>query len=272
MELYQLNQGKIPYLSFPVLETIPWIRHGFSTRLGGVSTGIHRSMNLGFQNGDEKENVYENYARICDVIGVKPESIVHAKQTHLDQYRIVDYDDIGKGYNRERDYDDIDALVTNHSGITLTILTADCVPVYLVDPENKAIGLVHSGWSGTVKRIAAKTVQGMMSAYGTKPAQVIAVTGPCICADCFEVGDEVADAFLNEFGSNRFSLITHKVDERYHINLAESIAQSLLDIGLNSSNIHQSGLCTACNPDLLFSHRVTQGKRGTMAAFLSINE
>lgn len=270
MERYRLNQGKTPYLSFPILEDIPWIHHGFSTRLGGVSTGIHHSMNLGFQNGDEKENVYENYARICDVIGVGPESIVHAKQTHLDQYRIVSYDDLGKGYNKERDYDNVDALITNHSGITLTILTADCVPVYLVDTINKAIGLVHSGWRGTVKQIAAKTVQGMSKVYGTKPDNIIAVTGPCICQECFEVGDEVADAFLMEFGDEHFNMITRKLNGKYHISLTESVALSLQNIGVKRSNIHQSTLCTACNPKLLFSHRITQGKRGTMAAFLAI--
>lgn len=272
MKHYHLNEISTPYLTFPILENIPWITHGFSTRLGGVSSGIHSTMNLGFLNGDIPENVVENYQRICSAIGVNPQSVVHAKQTHKDQYRVVTTKDCGKGYCFERDYDDIDALITNQAGITLTILTADCVPVYLVDPVQKAIGLVHSGWRGTVQRIAAKTVEGMRKNFGTKPEDVLAVTGPCICKSCFEVGDEVADAFLQEFGSEKYMLISEIKNGKAHIDLPRAIAESLVKIGLKPDNIQMSGLCTACKPELLFSHRITKGKRGTLAAMLAMRD
>ena len=268
MEYYKIIQETTPYIAFPALMKFSWLRHACSTRLGGVSTGIHATMNLGFQNGDLHEHVYENYKRICAAIDVTPESVVHARQTHKDRVRVVAAEDRGKGYNRERDYDDIDALVTRDSNVTLTVLTADCVPVFLVDPVNRAIGLAHSGWRGTVSRIAAKTVQCMQNNYGTRPANVIAVTGPCICCDCYEVGEEVADAFRNEFGAEVFTLISKQKNGKAHINLSETIAQSLYEIGV--MKVEQSGLCTACHPDLLFSHRVTQGKRGTLASFMSI--
>lgn len=273
MELYRLNQNSTPYISFPILEEYDWLRHGCSTRLGGVSTGIHSTMNLGFQNGDFPERVYENYNRICTAIGVQPESVVHAKQTHKDRVRIVTAEDRGKGYNRDRDYDDIDALITNESGVTLTILTADCVPVYLVDPVKRVIGLAHSGWRGTVQRIAAKTVKYMQETYGCRPADIIAVTGPCICWDCYEVGEEVAESFRSEFGDNLFQKISHAEHSNYtkpHIDLTEAIAQTLLEAGLKEDSVTQCGMCTSCNSELLFSHRVTQGKRGTLASFLSI--
>ncbi len=270
MELYRLNQHSTPYISFPVFDDYDWLLHGCSTRQGGVSTGIHASMNLGFQNGDLPERVYENYNRICAAIGVLPETVVHAKQTHKDNIRIVTTEDMGKGFNRERDYEDIDALITNESGVTLTILTADCVPVFLVDPVNKAIGLVHSGWRGTVQQIAAKTVTCMCKAYGSKPADIIAVTGPCICCDCYEVGDEVAEIFHQTFGQGAIEKIMKFINGRYHINLSEAIAYSLSEIGVKPTSIFQCGPCTACNSELLFSHRVTQGKRGTLASFLSI--
>ncbi len=274
MEAYRLNTDRTPYISFPALEGFDWLCHGCSTRLGGVSTGIHSTMNLGFQNGDRPEAVYENYNRICSAIGVEPESIVHAKQTHKDKIRIITTEDKGKGFNRERDYDDIDALITNESGLTLTILTADCVPVFLVDSVKRAIGLVHSGWRGTVQRIAAKTVRCMQETYGSRPSDIIAVTGPCICCDCYEVGDEVVEKFRNEFGSKVFQQISRSVNEphgnRIHLDLSEVIKQSLLEAGLKEELITQSGLCTSCNSELLFSHRVTQGKRGTLASFLAL--
>lgn len=270
MESYRLVNDTTPYVIFSSLEQLDWLTHAVSTRLGGVSTGIHSTMNLGFQNGDLQENVFENYKRICTAIGVLPESIVHAKQTHKDRVRVVTAADRGKGYNRARDYDDIDALVTNEPGVTLTILTADCVPVFLVDPVKRAIGLVHSGWRGTVARIAAKTVLCMQNTYCSNPEDILAVTGPCICSDCYEVGDDVADAFRSEFGDKVFVRISKKVDGKSHINLSEAIAQSLYMIGVN--RVIQSGFCTACNSDILFSHRVTQGKRGTLASFLAIKQ
>lgn len=270
MESYKLNMNITPYISFPQLDEYKWLCHGCSTRLGGVSTGIHTSMNLGFQNGDRPENVYENYKRICRVIGVQPESVVHAKQTHKDRVRIVTADDKGKGYNRERDYDDIDALITRESGVTLTILTADCVPVFLVDPVTRAIGLVHSGWRGTVQRISGKTVRMMHDVFGCNPADIIAVTGPCICKECYEVGEEVSSAFRNEFGDNVFRQISEMKSNKMHIDLSEAIAHTLQQEGLKSESVINCGLCTACNSELLFSHRITKGRRGTLASFLSM--
>lgn len=268
MKQYRIINEKTPYVAFPSLEEFPWLKHACSTRLGGVSTGIHASMNLGFQNGDLPENVYENYNRICAAIGVSPDSVVHAKQTHKDRVRVVTAEDKGKGYKRDRDYDDIDALITNEPEITLTILTADCVPVFLVDPVKHSIGLAHSGWRGTVARIAAKTVQCMQDSFGCNPSDIVAVTGPCICCDCYEVGDEVADEFYKEFGSDVFERISLRRNGKAYINLSEAIAYSLFETGVKK--VAQSGLCTACNSDLLFSHRVTQGKRGTLASFLTI--
>ena len=270
MNQYLINRNSVPYISFPLFDNLPWLKHGCSTRLGGVSTGIHATMNLGFQNGDLPDNVYENYRRICDAIGIEPESVVHAKQTHKDYVRVVTAKDRGKGYNRDRDYDDIDALITNEPGITLTILTADCVPVFIVDPVEKAIGLVHSGWRGTVQRITEKTVKSMQDNFGCKPKNLLAVTGPCICSNCYEVGPEVADAFHDEFGSDMFLKISHQHNGKTHIDLSETIIRTLLAAGLDSASVVKSGLCTACNSELLFSHRITQGKRGTLASFLSM--
>ncbi len=261
--------NEIPVIQFPLLERIAWLKHGVSTRLGGVSEGIYASMNLGFLNGDSRENVQENYKRICNSIGIDADSMVFSYQTHTDHIRKVSSADCGKGYSKERDYKDIDALITNDSKVTLVIFTADCVPVFLVDTVNHAIGLAHSGWKGTKNKIAVKTLNKMEEEYGTTPQNVLAVTGPCICRSCYEVGDDVEKQFQDAFTEEQFNKITAM---EHHVDLALAIQFSLEEAGIKPENISDSGFCTACNSDILFSHRASKGKRGTMASFLKINQ
>ncbi|HWT27080.1 MAG TPA: peptidoglycan editing factor PgeF, partial [Mobilitalea sp.] len=201
---------EVPYLSFPVLSDIPFIRHGFSTRLGGVSCGMFSTMNLGYDSGpyvDDQANVEENYRRISKSIGIDPDSIVISKQVHKTNIRQVDTQDCGKGLFKPRDYDEIDGLITNKPGITLVTKYADCVPLYFVDPVKKAIGLTHSGWRGTVKKIGRITVQEMEKHFGSNPKDIIAVIGPSICKDCYEVGDEVANGFKDAFSESSYNKI-----------------------------------------------------------------
>lgn len=267
----------VPYMEFPVLSEIPFIIHGFSTRLGGVSTGMFASMNLGsgpLPYQDDPENIRENFIRIAESIGVDPESLVLSDQVHKTRIRVVDENDRGKGFIRPRDYDEIDGLITNTPNLTLVTKYADCVPLFFVDPKQKAIGLSHSGWKGTVGRIGHITVNEMQKAFGSNPEDIIAVIGPSICMNCYEVGDEVASEFRNAFSLNEHNMDILKPNHngRYQLNLWEANRKVLLDAGLKPENIHISEVCTACNSDLLFSHRKTMGKRGSLAAFLAIKE
>ncbi|MDF2908158.1 MAG: hypothetical protein K0R34_3479 [Herbinix sp.] len=267
----------VPLLTFPVLSQIPYLKHGFSTRIGGVSDGMFSSMNLGRGLGpikDEKENVVENYRRISKSIGIDVNSIVISQQVHKTNIRVVTEEDRGKGLFIPRDYEEIDGFITNKPGITLVTKYADCVPLYFVDQKKKAIGLTHSGWRGTVAGIGRCTVEELQMQYGCEPSDIIAVIGPSICSDCFEIGEDVAIEFEKAFPRAYDSNILSKIGEsgKYLCDLWAANRQILLNAGLREENIHISGVCTCCNDDLLFSHRKTAGKRGSLAAFLAIND
>ena len=274
----RLNRGAAaPYIEFPPLSDIPFIVHGFSTRLGGVSTGIFSSMNLGADSSpykDNPDNIKENYIRIAESIGVEADSLVISDQVHKTNIRLVDEKDRGKGFMISKDYKEIDGLITNTPNITLVTKYAVCVPLYFVDPKNKAIGLSHSGWKGTVGRIGQKTVDEMGKAFGSKATDIIALIGPSICMDCYEVGEDVASQFENAFSikGDNISILTKNHRGRYQLNLWEANKRVLLEAGLFEENIHISGVCTSCNSELLFSHRKSKGLRGSLAAFLAIKD
>ena len=267
---------KVPYLSFPVLSRYPFLTHGFSTRLGGVSQGMFSSMNFGCDTApgkDSEDNILENYSRIADSIGFNVNTIVLSRQVHKTNIRMVTPEDCGKGLLLPRDYDEIDGLITNYPDITLVTKYADCVPLYFVDPVKKAIGLTHSGWRGTVARIGGHTVEAMQQQFGSNPKDIVAVIGPSICNDCFEIGEEVAIEFMQAFPASQIdAILTDHGNGKYQCDLWAANLQVLLNAGLIPSNIQISGVCTCCNNDLLFSHRKAQGKRGSLAAFLALKK
>lgn len=284
-DMARINKSaKAPYLEFPPLSDIPFIIHGFSTRLGGVSRGMFSSMNLGSESSpyeDEPEHIKENFIRIADSIGVAPDSLVISDQVHKTRIKVVDENDRGKGFIFPKDYKEIDGLITNKANVTLVTKYADCVPLFFVDPINKAIGLSHSGWKGTISRIGQITVSEMGKAFGSKAEDIIALIGPSICMDCYEVGEDVADEFKNAFpskGQNNNNLmdsakiLKNNDRGRYQLNLWEANKRVLLEAGLSDEHIHISAVCTSCNSELLFSHRKSNGKRGSLAAFLAIKE
>ena len=198
-QVKQNRHGGVEYLTFPLLEETGLVRHLFSTRLGGVSGGIFSSMNLSYTRGDDKAAVDENYQRIAEVLGCQPEDIVCADQTHTTNIRTVNEKDRGKGIVCPKDYADIDGLITDVPGVVLATFYADCVPLFFIDTKKKAIGLSHSGWRGTVGRMGQRTLEAMYQAFGTKPEDVTAAIGPSICQACYEVSEDVAEAFRKAF-------------------------------------------------------------------------
>lgn len=267
------TENKAPFITFPALSNIPFIRHGFSTRLGGVSKGYFESMNLGYSNGDNRKDVDENYKRICESIGLPMKDCVLSHQVHNTVVKMVSEADKGKGIVQDRDYEGVDGLITNVPNIPLVTFSADCDILYFVDIKNHAIGLSHSGWRGTVKRMGKVTLEAMREHFGTDPKDVVAVIGPSICMDCYEVSEDVADEFSNEFNTEQLKdILLDKGNHKYQLNLWEANKHILLDACIEESNIHISGICTSCNKDILFSHRATQGKRGILAAFLMIED
>ncbi|SEU30942.1 conserved hypothetical protein [Lacrimispora sphenoides] len=264
---------KVPYLSFPILERTGLVKQGFSTKLGGVSQGKYATMNFTFTRGDNRSHVMENYRRMGKALGVDMERMVLSYQTHTTNVRLVTEEDAGKGIVKERDYEDVDGLITNVPGITLVTFYADCVPLYFLDPIHQAIGLSHSGWRGTVKRMGEVTVKKMEEAFGTKAEDVIACIGPSICKECYEVGGEVAQEFMKGFDKKYWSdILSEKKDGKYMLDLWRANEIVLLESGIKQENIQVTDICTHCNSDLLFSHRTTGNERGNLAAFLGIVE
>ena len=263
------NKG-VTYLTWPEFEKIPGFVHGFSTRLGGVSEGIYSSMNLSFTRGDKEEAVRENYNRISAALGFSPEDIVTSDQTHTANVRVITAEDRGNGITKPRPYTDVDGMITNVPGLVLATFYADCVPLYFADPVHKAVGLSHSGWRGTAAGIGAVTVKELQKHYGTRPEDIYAAIGPSICQDCYEVSEDVASAFAKEFSGHECEILIEKGGGKYQLDLWKSNEIVLRDAGILPEHLAVTNLCTCCNPNLLFSHRASHGKRGNLGAFLKL--
>lgn len=266
-----VEKNGVPYFVFENLENTGLVRHGFSTRLGGVSEGCLSSMNLSFTRGDDPEKVRENFRRMGKAIGFETKDLVLSDQTHTTNVRRVTEEDRGKGFDKEKDYTDTDGLITNVPGLMLVTIYADCVPLYFVDPVHKAVGLSHSGWKGTVHRIGKVTLERMKEAFGTRPEDVQAAIGPSICQDCYEVSEDVAQEFMDEFADQLDDrLVYRKGNGKYQLNLWNANERILLEAGIRPEHLSITNICTCCNHELLFSHRASHGQRGNLAAFLGL--
>lgn len=261
----------VPFLVFPMLERTGLVKQGFSTRLGGVSRGEFRSMNLTSTRGDDPEAVQENYRRIAQALEIPADRIVLARQTHTTNIRVATEEDAGKGYTRERDYDQVDGLITNVPELPLVTFYADCIPLYFLDPVKKAIGLSHAGWRGTVAKMAAETVSAMEKTFGSRPEDILAGIGPGICPSCYEVGTEVAEAFYRDWPEAVCrEILQEKSGGKYHLDLKLANAACMESAGIRREHISIADQCTCCNPEILFSHRASQGRRGNLGAFLCL--
>lgn len=264
------NKG-VTYLTYPALEELSGFVHAFSTRLGGVSEGIYSSMNLSFTRGDDENSVMENYRRLAEAVGFSVENIVTSDQTHTANVRVITEADRGNGITKPRPYTDVDGMITNVPGLVLATFYADCVPLYFIDPVRKAIGLSHSGWRGTAAHIGAVTVRRMQEEYGSLPEDIYGAIGPSICQECYEVSEDVILEFQKTFPEQSWrDLFYRKENGKYQLNLWEANRQIMLEAGLMEEHISLPGLCTCCNPEFLFSHRASRGKRGNLGAFLGI--
>lgn len=262
----------VVWMEFPGLRGNGRIINGFSTRLGGVSEGHLSSMNLSFSRGDSRENVMENFRRIAGAVGFSVEDLVCSDQTHTVNVRKVTGADRGKGIVRERDYTDVDGMITDEPGLVLATFYADCVPLYFVDPKRMAVGLAHSGWRGTVGKIGRATVEAMSGEYGCRPENILAAVGPSICQDCYEVSGDVIERFAEAFAQEYHKrLFFRKENGKYQLNLWEANRLILKEAGIREEHIFVSGICTCCNFRTLFSHRASHGMRGNLAAFLGIS-
>ena len=257
------------YYTIESFEKTGLVKHGFSTRIGGVSGGDLYSLNLGVKKQDTRENVLDNYKIFTKSLGIDIEDLVLSHQVHKDNIREVNEEDRGKGLIRETDIEDTDGFITNKRGVALVTFYADCVPIFLLDPVKKAIGLTHAGWKGTVSRIGQKTLEKMIKAYGTDPKDVLIGIGPSIGECCFEVGGEVIEEVKKCFDKAE-DYFYKKDNGKFMLDLWAINKDQFLDMGVSVENITVSNICTKCNNDIFFSHRGDNGKTGSLAAIMEL--
>ncbi len=278
------ERAGVTFLTVPAFENTGLVRHLISTRLGGVSQGYLGTMNLSYARGDLPERVDENYRRLAAVLDCDMADFVCSDQTHTDHVRQVTGKDRGKGVVLPKDYRDVDGLITDEPGVVLVTFFADCVPLLFLDPVRKAVGLAHSGWRGSAKRMGEKTIKAMGEAFGSRPEDILAAVGPSICQDCYEVSQDVAQVFWDMFVPARERplppevagadlkerLAASKPDGKYQLDLWMANYIILRQAGILPEHITVTDICTCCNPWLLYSHRASQGLRGNFGAFLGL--
>ena len=243
--------------------------YSYSTRQGGVSGKPYDTLNLSFSMGDDPDKVRQNHAIWLGGLGVDPAQTVMLSQTHSNHVRVIDRSDCGSGLFRAR-IPDTDGMITNVPGVALVTGHADCVPVYLYDPVKNAIGMVHAGWRGTTAEIARVAVEALTAEYGTDPADLYAMIGPCISIRYFECDRDVINAVEEMSCDLRYTYYYNEFTGKYHVSLAELNRSVLKAAGVPGDHIDMEDVCTFANPDLYFSHRRDGLARGGQQALLML--
>lgn len=264
-----VNKGDLQYIQFPKLLACGCVRHIFSTRHGGVSTGDAATMNLSFNKDTDPQNVRKNFEILCGAEGIATEHLVLSHQTHTNNVLTVDASHRGTGITKPS-FCDVDGMVTNTSGVALVTQYADCTPLLFCDPVKKVIAASHAGWRGTVKLIGKVTVQKMVKEFGCVPKDIMVGIGPCIGQCCYEVDAPVYTEFEKIDFLNFDKIFINKSNGRYMLDLVEANRQILINAGIHPDNIDVNDICTCCNHTDLHSHRATKGKRGNLAAIIEL--
>jgi YfiH family protein len=228
-----------------------------STRWGGVSTQPYSSLNLGAFTNDLKEAVQQNKEILCTDLGINGNQIASSFQCHGNEVLNV----IEPGY-----YEGFDALITNKKDIFLQILVADCTPILLFDPQNEVVAAIHAGWRGTANNIVQKTLEKMKDVFNTNPSDCFAYVGTCISQPFFEVDEDVALYFDEEF------YVFDKEKNKYFIDLKGCNVRALSDTGLMKNHIAVSPFCTVKDNDLFFSHRHEKGTTGRFGVIIGMRK
>ena len=258
--IHTVKIGKLEYLSADNI-TAP---HGFTTRYGGVSQGYLASLNIGTHRGDAPENVIANFQILGDALGFAPRQLVLSKQTHTDVVRKVGKEQMGAGLFAP-ELPPCDGLITDTPGVGLVVFSADCTPILLEDPVTGAVGAVHAGWRGTAAAIAEKAVDAMVESFGCRRENIRAAIGPNIGMCCFQTDDDVPQAMRRQFGTQAEAFI-RSAGNKYYVNLKEMNALALRRAGVGEIAI--SNLCTACEPNRFWSHRIVGDRRGSQGAVI----
>jgi YfiH family protein len=281
-----VSQNGVAWVAVPNWGDFDWLRHGFSTRAGGVSRvylpksadeNTPGELNLGFTSHDIEENVRENRSRLIEAVsGSRDTPLATVRQIHSSRSIVVNAGNAGIASEL---VPQADGIMTNHSGLMLGIQTADCIPVLVADPVQRAVAAFHAGWRGTVERIVELGIRRMREEFGSDPANLVAAIGPGIGACCYTVGDEVLARFDAGFsysrelfseGSDGADAANGAVRSALRLDLIEANHRQLLAAGLDAGSIAVVGGCTACQPGRFYSHRASGGHAGRMMAVIGI--
>ncbi len=302
-----ISRCGLTWVESGALARFPWLLHAFSTRAGGASTGPCRGLNLGFTESDRRKTVEQNRRKFFATLGAAAFPRAHLRQIHsthilravVRDSRRIELIPVGADAPLDPKGGALagDALVTDQPGILLSVRTADCQPILLVDSRRRVIAAIHAGWRGALGRIAEKTVGVMRAVFGSSPRHITAAIGPGIQACCYSVGEELVAAFHGRFVHAAQFFKPVPVDQesaalaaKYpniflsrfppghapmaqaaaHLDLPAVIHDQLLAAGLAPSRIHTSEFCTACRTDLFFSHRREGARTGRMMAVIGI--
>jgi YfiH family protein len=255
--IVQQSQG-LSYFQFPDIAS-PSVVHGVFTRLGGVSRPPWDSLNLGGTVGDDPTAVRENLARLVSAVGFNISQLAQVRQIHS-----------AKTVRIDRPVDALkqaDAMITSKPGLLLLMRFADCVPILFSDPENKAVGIAHAGWQGTLKGVASQVVTAMVREYGSDPAKLVVGIGPSIGPDHYQIGPDVSKLVVDVYGKRAPDVLEWQGDD-VKFNLWEANKINLEMAGVR--NIDVGGICTGCHLDLWFSHRAENGRTGRFAAVIGL--
>jgi len=260
------------------MDRYPGLVAGVTGRGGGFSGGHWSSLNMGLHVGDDPRTVIRNRMLVADSIGWPFEAWTCGEQVHGDRVYRVTAADRGRGRDsRETAIPDTDALMTNEKGVLLASFYADCVPLLFHDPVRGAVALAHAGWKGTVLEIAARTVESMNAAFGTRPEELVAAIGPAIGACCYEVDEPViarvaplAESLAAATGASADLMIVPSGDGRARLNLKEINRQIMIKAGIVPSRIECTERCTGCSRALFYSHRMESGRTGRLASLIGM--
>ncbi len=240
----------------------------FTSRLGGVSRGNYSSLNLGLHTEDDLERVLNNRKIICDVLGIKAKNLVAGEQVHGNRIKIVGPEDSGRGALRYNDsIKGIDGLLTAAEGLPLLSFYADCVPLIIMDPVKRVVGLAHAGWKGTYLKIGVKAVNKMQQEFGSNPSDCLVAIGPSISRDNYEVDDRVVEKFRKDFPYWR-ELVVDKGKGHYNLDLPAANKRSLVEAGVSAERIIVSDYCTFRDSKYFYSFRREGGKTDRMASMI----
>jgi len=248
------RKGEVEVVGFNCFQSFHNLKVCFSTRIGGVSDHPYDRLNLGLKTGDDAKKVLQNRQQFFDAVGIEPDRVNLQRQVHSTNVKYV---------TKPGDQKSTDACYTDRVGVFLSVFAADCVPIFLFEPESGVCAAVHAGWRGTREKIVSKIVSEIVARFGLNPSKLIAAIGPSISVDRYEVSEEVASNFDE-------TCVSRQMGSRPYLNLSRANALQLSDAGVEE--VHESGLCTFENDDLFFSHRRSGGKTGRMLGLIGITK